>query len=77
MPAISRGLCRVTAKMSAEFRSAERLFESQKFGRSDVSPIVAVPSFTLAGKKHSVPIVSSIIALRYSSRSPLKCSFYT
>ena len=43
------GLCRITAKLSTEIKSVGKLFESQKFGRLDVSPIVVVSSFTLAG----------------------------
>ena len=49
MSANGFGLCRITAKLSTEIRSSESLFESQKFGRLEVSPIVVVSSFTLAG----------------------------
>ena len=42
-------LCRITAKLSAELRSSESWFESGLISRFDVSPIVVVSSFTLAG----------------------------
>ena len=45
----SAGLCPVTANCQPSQGQSERWFESQKFHSSDVSPLVVVSSFTLAG----------------------------
>ena len=47
MSANGSGLCRITAKLSAELRSSECWFESGLLGQLDVSPIVVVSSLRL------------------------------